>query len=74
MHLKNFPKVRVREYLKGYVVEIQLKKWYGKKYWKHIISVSGIDNQPWFYSKKETAINEAKRYFEYDLIVNSNEG
>lgn len=46
MHLTNFPKVRIERYVKGFVVEIQKKNWYGKKYWVHISSVSGIETMP----------------------------
>lgn len=42
-----------------------------KKYWTHIISVSGIRNKSWYYKSKETAINESVRYFERDLYLNS---
>ena len=72
MHLKNFPKVRIQKYPKGYVVEAEFKKWYGKKYWKHIISVSGIDEIPWYFSRFEVALREAQKRFKWDLIDYSN--
>ena len=74
MNLENV-NIRVKKYPKGYVVEIQKEKrfllFFTKKYWIHIISVSGIINKPWYYKSKETAINEAVRYFEIDLYLNS---
>ena len=68
MRLVNLQKIRVKEYTRGYVVEIEKKKWYGKKYWTHLISVSGIEEKPWYYKKFDTAVSEAGKYFEWDLI------
>jgi hypothetical protein len=67
MHLVNMPKVRVQKYSKGWVVERQVKTWYGRKYWKHIEAVSGIDNQPWYYKTMDCAVDEAKKHFAWDL-------
>lgn len=47
---------RIKKYNKGYVVEIQKKKWFGKKYWTHFISVSGIKSEPWYYSSFDFAL------------------
>lgn len=58
--------VRVKKHPKGWVVE--------QKFcflWKHSISVSGINSEPWYFKTKEMAINEAIRYFKYDLLRNS---
>ena len=41
---------RIKQYPKGYVVEIQKRKWYGEKYWTHFISVAGIESKPWHFS------------------------
>jgi len=67
MHLVNMPKVRVKKYPRGWVVEREFKTWYGKKYWKHIESVSGIDTQPWYYKTMDIAVEEAKKHFAWDL-------
>lgn len=67
MHLINFPNVRVKKYPKGWVVEAQHKTWYGKRYWKHIISVAGINEEPWYYKTMDDAVNEAKLKFGWDL-------
>jgi hypothetical protein len=69
MHLVNMPKVRVKKYPKGWVVERQVKTWYGKKYWIHIESVSGIESQPWYYQDLETAITETVKHFDWDLRI-----
>lgn len=69
MWLVNFPKLRVKQYPKGYVVEIQKTKWYGKKYWTHIESVSGIETLPWYYQTQDAAISCAKQHFEWDLKI-----
>lgn len=67
MHLSNFPPVRVKKYAKGYAVEMQFKTWYGRKYWKHIVSVSGIPSEPWYYKSYDIAVSQAAKYFEFDL-------
>jgi hypothetical protein len=68
MSLVNFPKVRVKEYPEGFAVEIQCKTWYGRKYWKHIISAAGLYDLPWHYKRKEMAISEAARLFDLHII------
>jgi hypothetical protein len=68
MHLINFPRLRIKKYPKGWVVEIQKKKWWGKKYWIHIESVSGIESQPWYFSSMEIAVEEASKHFKWDLF------
>jgi len=71
MYLENL-KVRVKKYPKGYVVEIQKSKCtlFGlKKYWTHLISTSGMSDIPWYYSSKEIAIEEAVKYFEWDILI-----
>ena len=72
MHLQNI-KVRVKQYPEGWAVEIQKTKWYGKKYWTHLISVSGIPDKPWYYSSYVVALEQAVKYFEWDLIIGTNE-
>jgi hypothetical protein len=72
MHLVNFPKVRIKKYDQGYSPEIQKTTWYGKTYWVHIISVSGIDNLPWYYKNKEDAINAVLKYIDWDINYYSN--
>lgn len=67
MWLVNFPKIRVEKYTKGYVVEIQKSTWYGKKYWVHIESVSGIESEPWYYQSFDIAVEEAAKHFNWDL-------
>jgi hypothetical protein len=64
-------KTRVKEYPKGWVVEIEQKKFtiFGiKKYWTHLKSVSGIETKPWYYSTKENAISEAVMHFHWDIL------
>lgn len=74
MHLENI-KVRVKKYPKGYSVEIQKSKWtlFGlKKYWIHLISVSGMRDKAWYYSSEEIAISEAVKFFKWDLLIEIN--
>jgi len=58
--------IRVKKYKKGYVIERRK----GLR-WVHIISVSGIESEPWYYKTKEMAISEAKKYLECDLLSNN---
>lgn len=71
MWLTNLQNVRIHEYDKGFVVEIQKKTWYGRKYWTHLISVFGIESDPWYFSSYDFAIQEAVKYFRWDLIRGS---
>jgi hypothetical protein len=64
----NSPNIRLYKYPKGWVVEIEKTKWYGKKYWTHLISVYGIKDQPWHYKTYDIALKEATKYFRWELI------
>ena len=69
MHLVNINKIRIQCYKnKGWAVEIQKKTWYGRTYWVHLISVSGIESKAWYYPCYMIALNEACKYFKWDLI------
>lgn len=68
MWLSNSQNIRMRKYNKGWVVEIQRKTWYGMKYWTHLISVAGIESEPWYFSSYSLALNEATKYFRWELI------
>lgn len=59
MSIVNFPELRIKKYPRGYVVEVKKKKWWGKEYWVHIISVSGMEDEPWGFSRYDIAYLEA---------------
>ena len=63
---------RIKEYEKGFVVEVELKKWYGKKYWTHFISVAGINHLPWYHSTYEYAEMNLLNKIKWDTFKNSN--
>jgi len=63
---------RIKQYAKGWVVEIQKTKWYGKKYWTHFISVSGIEGEPWYYSSFDYAIMGLTDEVKFQAYRNSN--
>ncbi len=63
---------RIVKHLKGYVVEVEQKKWYGKKYWTHFISVSGIDSQPWYHETYDFAEMNLLNKIKWDTFSNSN--
>ena len=68
MWLTNLQNIRMHNYPKGWVVEIQKQTWYGRKYWTHLISVSGIESEPWYFLSYDTALEEATKYFRWDLM------
>lgn len=72
MWLENL-KVRVKKYPKGWAVEIERTKtaylFFKVKRWEHLISVSGMSDEPWFYDTKERAISQAVKLFEWDLLI-----
>lgn len=61
---------RIKRYTKGWVVEIQKTKWYGKKYWTHFISVSGIKSEPWHFSTFELAVIGLQDEVKYQAFRN----
>jgi hypothetical protein len=68
MALVNFPNVRIKKYDLGYVVEMQKTTWYGRRYWTHIVSVAGMDDEPWYYKKYNTALEDAVKLFKWHMI------
>ena len=72
MSLVNFPKVRIKEYSKGYAVEIQKTTWYGRKYWVNIISYTGIPSEPYLFNHNDTAIDVAQKHFKWHIMDNFN--
>lgn len=68
MWLVNLQNIRIHKYPKGWVVEIQKSTWYGRKYWVHLISVAGINSEPWYFNSYDAAIDEATKYFKWDLM------
>lgn len=71
MWLVNFPKVRIKKYPKGYVVEIRKTTWFWIKCWTHIESASGISSEPWYYSNYENALDNAQKHFRWELMHGS---
>ncbi len=69
MWLVKFPKIRMHETSKGWVLQIQKRKWYGKKYWTHLISVYGITDEPFYFKTYESCLDNAVRYFQWDLMI-----
>jgi hypothetical protein len=62
---------RIKKYNEGYVVEIQKTKWYGKKYWTHFVSVSGIESMPWHHSTFDYAMTNLLDKIKWQTIRNS---
>ena len=64
-------KYRIKKHEKGFVVEVQKTKWYGRKYWTHFISVAGINSEPWFHSSYEYAEMNLLNKIKWQTIENS---
>tara|TARA_R110000782_G_scaffold239320_1_gene325712 strand:- start:249 stop:470 length:222 start_codon:yes stop_codon:yes gene_type:complete len=64
-------KYRIKKYYKGWVVETEVKKWYGKKYWIHSISVAGINSEPWHFESYKTAYQSLRDELKWNVIRNS---
>jgi len=63
--------IRIMRHTQGWVVEIQKRKWYGKKYWTHIVSVSGIESMPWYHSTFDYAMASLKDEIGWQTLRNS---
>jgi len=73
MHLRNLD-IRIKQYPRGYVVERKVYNgWFKPKKWEHLISVSGIDDMPWYYTTHQNALDQAKLLFGWDLLIGTNE-
>ena len=70
MSLVNFPEFRIKKYPRGYVVEIKNKKWWGKEYWVHIISVAGMEDEPWRFKSYGDAYLETLRLINKHISQN----
>ena len=63
--------LRIKEYPQGFVVEIQKRKWHGKKYWTHYISVSGIESPPWYFKTYNNALVDLQDKIRWNVNENS---
>jgi hypothetical protein len=62
---------RIKEYPKGFVVEVRKKNWIGTKYWTHFSSVSGMEHLPYYFHNYENAMADLLFTVEIDTIRNS---
>ena len=62
---------RIKEYNSGFVVEIQKRTWYGRKYWTHYISVRGINSMPWHHSTYDFAMDNLLSEIRTQTVLNS---
>lgn len=69
--LVNFPKLRISKIPRCatnvYIVEIQKRTWYGRKYWIHIESYLSRENTPRYYFTEYEAMNGAIKNFKWML-------
>lgn len=65
-------KLRIQQYGDVYVSEIQRRKWYGKLYWTHFITVSGIDSMPWFFTTYEAALESTMTQIRRQIAIETN--
>ena len=64
-------KLRIIKTDKGYVTQVQKSKWYGKKYWTHFCSVSGMSHEPWYYSTFDYALDGLIKKVRWDTLSES---
>jgi len=62
---------RIKKHRRGYVVEHLKSTWYGRRYWTHFISVSGISEEAWYYSSYEHAEKGLIFKVKNNTIINS---
>ncbi|NRA52151.1 MAG: hypothetical protein HRU12_23730 [Phaeodactylibacter sp.] len=62
---------RIAKYDRGFVVEVQKRTWYGRKYWTHFVSVAGIESRPWFFSSYDLAMTGLLDEIKLQTIRNS---
>jgi hypothetical protein len=69
MALVNFPRIRIKKYPKGWVVETYKRRFLRRGKWTHIIGVSGIDSEPWYYYSYDIALREAVIEFKHEILI-----
>lgn len=53
--LENMPDVRIKKYTRGYAIESKHKTWYGKIYWKPVITFAGLPDNPFYFYSIDSA-------------------
>lgn len=61
---------RIKKHPQGWVVEIEKRTWYGRRYWTHFVSASGIDDKPWYYTTFDYALTGLQHEVEYQALRN----
>lgn len=62
---------RIKQYDKGYLVEIKKRNWFGKTYWTHWVSVSGLVDEPWYHTSFDHAMESLIFKLKREVIINS---
>lgn len=62
---------RIKETSKGYIVEVEKKKWYGKRYWQPFINWRGT-NEPFHYGTFDDALDSLIKEVRWIAIDGSN--
>jgi len=57
------------EYSKGFAIEIKVNRFLTSK-WVNIVSWSGLENIPFYYSSKDLAIKDVVKLIEWKLLSN----
>ena len=68
MWLTNFPKVRIKKYKKWWSPEVQ-KSFFFIKYWVHIEWYNWLEEQPYYFDSKESALEITIKHFEWDILL-----
>jgi len=64
-------KYRIKKYDRGYVVENQKRRWWGKRYWTHYIYSFCLPEVPWYHSSSGFAMLNLLAKIKYKTIENS---
>ena len=64
---------RVKKHTRGWVAEFYIpsRTIFRRGKWKHYISVSGIESEPWYYSSREFAEEELLKKVKWNMLGNS---
>jgi hypothetical protein len=62
---------RIKNYERGYVVEVQKTRFLFFKYWTHLIHSSGLPECPWHFHSFEAAKNDLIEYILKQTELNS---
>ena len=61
--------LRIKEYPDGWLVEIEKKTWYGRRYWTYLISARGLDSYPCFFKTYDAAMDNLLKKIRFETTI-----